>query len=211
MMHLYYTHHYIRGNGSSHRLLAEAIAAYLDIAVGQAEILVSTMQRAPLAGNTDIPGDNGKPYIPGFAPFSISHSSKTWAVLILDSNADGDECGLDIQYTRRADTGGIAKRFYAPEDSGRIASLSDGKGRDREFFRLWTRREALVKAIGTSAADTQIPSVLGDEVFYKGRHYIINDIQLPDGSELSAAICVRTSNFSHDRQAVRMHSLEGNQ
>ena len=210
MMHLYYTHNYTGGNGGSHRLLVKAIAAHLGDA-DRAEHLVSTMQRAPLAGDTDIPGNNGKPYIPGFSPFSISHSNNTWAVLILDSDAAEDTCGLDIQYMRKTDAEGIAGRFYAPEDADRIVSIPDGNNRDREFFRLWARREALVKSIGASVADTQIPSVLSDEVCYNGRRYMINDIRIPGETGLFAAICVNTNHFNQDRMAVQMHRLPEDQ
>ena len=178
MMHLYYTHNYTGGNGGSHRLLVKAIAAHLGDA-DRAEHLVSTMQRAPLAGDTDIPGNNGKPYIPGFSPFSISHSNNTWAVLILDTD--------------------------------RIVSIPDGNNRDREFFRFWARREALVKSIGASVADTQIPSVLSDEVCYNGRRYMINDIRIPGETGLFAAICVNTNHFNQDRMAVQMHRLPEDQ
>ena len=183
MMIVYYTHSFGNNKGESHRLLEEAIARYLvrcssggacDPEAKAAE-LVSSMQRA---------GEYGKPYIPGFAPFSISHSLNTWAVLI----GEDRECGLDIQYGRKSRTASVAERFYAEEDAARVADMPDEEDRKREFFRLWTRREALVKAAGTSVADTGAPAVSGDEAEYKGRTYRILDIDIP-GEDLFAAVC----------------------
>ena len=187
-MRIYYQHGYNNEKGESHRLLGQAIAAYLcdadndelafyelpgtdstSDAEFKASEYVSRLQK----------GQQGKPYIAGFIPFSISHSNGTWAVLFCQR-----ECGLDIQYPRRADAAGIAGRFFAPEDASRIA---DQEG---EFFRLWARRESLVKAAGTSAADSEVPSVLPEIVHYRGGTFLIRDIMIPGAPDLSAAICI---------------------
>lgn len=119
-------------------------------------------------------------------------------------------CGLDIQYRRKADAAGIASRFFAPEDAELIAAVTDRDSSDAEFFRIWARREALIKAIGGSVADTDIPAVSGDSAEYKGKQYMIMDIEIPDAADagrekngvcpgkngprrknaLSAAICI---------------------
>lgn len=173
-MVIYYTHAFGNTKGESHRLLEKAVTAYaasMDTPCDAAGMVASMKT-----------GEYGKPYIPGFVPFSISHSGNTWAVLI------GGE-GLDIQYPRRVDAAAVSLRFFAPEDSGLIRGiLDDGEGAEDAFFRLWTRREALVKAAGTSVAGTDIPSVINDTAEYDGVDYHIEDVEIP-GGKLYAAVC----------------------
>ena len=177
------------------------------ICMNRADELVGRMQRMYPAGNTK---QSGKPFIPGFASFSISHSANTWAVLILDDPDPELSCGLDIQYRRKADSAGIASRFFAAEDAEMIASFADRESSDAEFFRIWARREALIKAIGGSVADTDIPAVRGNSAEYRGKYYVIRDVEIPAAAEtecgadgvcsgnrevreksvLSAAICI---------------------
>lgn len=190
-MHIYYLKGYNNEKGESHRLLRMAIAAFLsDEDEDKEGIAFSELSRAESTPDAGIKaseyvdmlreGEQGKPYINGFVPFSVSHSNDTWAVLF-----SRRECGLDIQYPRRADAFGIAHRFFAPEDASYIADHEEA------FFRLWTRREALVKAAGTSAAESSVPSVLPGNVHYRGCEYSLTDIMIPDAPGLNAAICIR--------------------
>ena len=190
-MVIYYTHSFTNTGDESHRLLTKAIAAYLKVrdmsadAAGEAKRMTSGLSTY---------GEFGKPFIPGFAPFSISHSNGTWAVLISEKDV---YCGLDVQYERKADVRAIARRFYASEDAEIIAHLiekdtgSDGShcAADREFFRLWARREALVKAIGTSVAESDLPAVYSGRAEYGGELYIIEDVEIPADGKLFASIC----------------------
>lgn len=189
-MIIYYSHSYNNGRDESRDLLVKAVENYIlsgragieraGDAAGEAVRLVSSRQ---------ITGEFGKPYIPGFAPFSISHSGNTWAVLIADPgdaaghSCDADKrdmsCGLDIQYARKVDAPAVMKRFFAAEDA-----MYAG-----DFFRLWTRREALIKAAGTSVAESDVPAVNRDEVCYGGRLYRLKDITVP-GCEAFGAICI---------------------
>lgn len=177
-MIIYYTHDYSNHKGESRALLERAIAAHTG-----SEDEASRLVR--LIGTS---GEYGKPYIPGFATFSVSHSVNTWAVLIADDAGDegkagaGAACGLDIQYPRTVDAPAIAKRFFAPEDAELVGRMPD------QFFRIWARREALIKAAGTSVAGTDVPAVQGDTAEYGGVVYRIRDIAVP-GQEMYAAIC----------------------
>lgn len=193
-MTIYYTHNF-RNRDESHILLGRAIAAYL-AETGMPE-RDAEREAAKLVQSLRRPDENGKPYIPGFAPFSISHSSNTWAVLIADTpdcNEESDAedqttCGLDVQYRRKTGAAAVAERFFDPADAAEIVSADSSDAADELFFRMWTRREALIKAAGTSVAMTDIPSVKGDTAYYRGRHYSIRDIEIP-GSDAFAAICI---------------------
>ena len=188
MMRLYYTHNYKNEFGESHRLLAKAVAGYIsDTTVTESLTYIClddlhtdssvAAQAAELVSSMCTTGDNGKPCIPHFAPFSISHSNNTWTMLIMSREMS---CGLDVQYHRKADPSAIAKRFFA---------LAGGEADENEFFRMWTRREAFIKAIGGSVADSGIPSVLNETILYEGTLFRLEDIVIPEVPDLHAAFC----------------------
>lgn len=167
-MKVYYTDRFEGGRAESHRLLEEALSEYMGDA-DKAKVLTRRLKT----------GEKGKPYIEGFKHFSISHTGRIWAVLIADC-----ECGLDIQLSRKCDALAIAKRIFAPEDVEAVTS-------SKEFFRLWTRREALVKAMGGSVYETGLPSVIPSGISVNGYDYSLSDIDIPDLPDLYASICLR--------------------
>lgn len=169
-MIIYYTHNFTGGRDKSHELLKMAIGDFL----GDHE------EAACLAAHMTTSGDNGKPVIEGFSPFSISHSNNTWAVLI----ADG-ECGLDVQYYRHCRMYHIAQRLYDPDDLDAFLMDQD----EDTFFCIWARRESLVKAVGGSITAEDVPSVAGCKAFYSGRNWHIRDIQIPGADKYAAAVC----------------------
>ena len=63
------------------------------------------------------------------------------------------------------------------------------KDSEEVFFRIWTRREALIKALGLSVASEGLPSVLRDCVQAGDTGYFIRDIRMPEAPDLYAAIC----------------------
>jgi len=90
-------------------------------------------------------GVNGKPALAG-APlrFNLSHSYE----LALVGVTQGRELGIDIERVR--DTVAIAPlaaRFFSAAERALLQALPDGERR-AGFFRLWTRKEAYLKATG---------------------------------------------------------------
>ena len=81
--------------------------------------------------------EHGKPYWENGPYFSISHCKQGIAVAI-----DDQPIGIDIEGIRHADEDLIA-RTMNEEERLRIKELGI-----REFTRLWTRKEAVVKAQG---------------------------------------------------------------
>lgn len=197
-MKIYYTGDFAGGRTESRRLLKRAIAEHTGDERLAAE-LVSGIKT----------GEQGKPYIEGFDFFSVSHTGCIWAVLI-----DGRECGLDIQLGKKCDMPAISRRIYAPEDAAKIANMSEenpSKVQD-EFFRIWTRREALAKAMGGTVYDTDLPSVMPDELFAGMKSYFLCDISfpagtVPDGAKLYAAVCVEKSGDDPENN-VSFHPFE---
>ena len=84
--------------------------------------------------------EHGKPFIPGGPYFSISHCKEGIAVAVAD-----EPIGIDIEGIRHADEELIRRTMNEEE---RLWVTGDGL-RDRRFTRLWTQKEAVVKAIGT--------------------------------------------------------------
>ena len=88
-----------------------------------------------------IPDENGKPLLVTNDPihFSITHSSEHIAVAF-----SRNRVGLDLEKVREVDGAALAARFFSPEESAWV-----GKSKDPNlFFKLWTCREAAIKADG---------------------------------------------------------------
>lgn len=105
------------------------------------EVLGAALGEAP-AGIAIRYGAHGKPYVPGLC-FNISHSGGRAAIALAQV-----EVGADIELPRPRRTDDIARRFYAPGEIERLFALADAGARQAEFFRLWTCKEAFLKATG---------------------------------------------------------------
>ncbi|MBL8113616.1 MAG: 4'-phosphopantetheinyl transferase superfamily protein [Acidobacteria bacterium] len=95
-----------------------------------------------------VDGPHGKPALPGGPEFNVSHSGD--AVLI--GVVDGIPIGVDVERVReKPNLDGIARRFFSAPEAAYLESLAP-EARTNAFYRLWTLKEALVKAIGTGIA-----------------------------------------------------------
>ena len=87
---------------------------------------------------------HGKPQVAGSTlRFNISHSGAL-AVIALARF----EVGVDVELPRRRRSDAIARRFYAPGEIERLFAQADDHLRADAFFRLWTCKEAFLKATG---------------------------------------------------------------
>lgn len=88
----------------------------------------------------------GKPYLPALPhlKFNLSHGrGKALVAVAVDI-----EVGVDIERLRpMPDLARVAERFLPPGDAEALAETPE-PDREREFFRRWTRAEALWKAAG---------------------------------------------------------------
>lgn len=91
-------------------------------------------------------GRRGKPYLrdhPGLQ-FNLSHSASKAALI----TAEGKRVGIDIENAvrdRRYDA--FSKRFFAEEERDWLLASPPATIKDR-FYRIWTIKEAYVKALG---------------------------------------------------------------
>ena len=80
--------------------------------------------------------EHGKPYFEGGPYFSISHCKEGIAVAL-----DDQPIGIDIEGIRHVDPD-LIERTMNEQERRMIQS-------DRDFTRLWTQKEAIVKLLGT--------------------------------------------------------------
>lgn len=119
-------------------------------------VLARTLLRHALGKRLDIApsalifgiGEHGKPHLrqpeppPSFG-FNVSHSGE---VVVLATAAG--EIGVDVEELRTVPTAErLARRFFSPVERDFVLAL-DGSDRDRAFFRIWTQKEAYLKATG---------------------------------------------------------------
>lgn len=87
----------------------------------------------------------GKPFVAGAAfGFSVSHSLDTAMIVF----APGAEIGCDIEWRRPPlATQQVAERFFSPVEVERLGAVGPSQWIEA-FFNCWTRKEALIKALG---------------------------------------------------------------
>ncbi|MGN0241876.1 MAG: 4'-phosphopantetheinyl transferase family protein [Candidatus Weimeria sp.] len=89
--------------------------------------------------------ESGRPFIAsGKADFSVSHSGRFTCVAITDEPEKS--IGIDIEdreRTQKRDILGISRRFFQEDEAEAVADAAD---KEREFLRIWTMKEAMMKA-----------------------------------------------------------------
>jgi len=93
-------------------------------------------------------GAHGKPALAGAAAarlgFNVSHSGAVALVGLVQ----GGEIGVDVEAHRAmTDRDALVRRFFSPAENAAYIALEEAD-RQRAFFDAWTRKEAVVKALG---------------------------------------------------------------
>lgn len=118
----------------SRRLLRHVLAEKL--AVSKTTITFSRAASGRLAL------DNASPW-----QFSLSHAAGHIAVIVAQA-----DCGVDIEVRRRVAFERIARRYFSSTENHWLAH-TDTITREREFFKLWTLKEAAAKALHQGLAN----------------------------------------------------------
>ena len=127
-------HAYIAAHALARRMLAEA---------GGLASEAWRFVEGP-AGKPEVAPDHGVPWL----RFNLSHTRNLVACAVTRD----DDVGLDVEDLTRREAGeGIAERFFAPSEAARIAALPRAE-RHEAFLRIWTLKEAFVKATGEGIA-----------------------------------------------------------
>ncbi len=106
--------------------------------------------------------EHGKPLVRG-AFFNISHSCN-WTVIAVSKHC---EVGVDVQEMREeTPIEQIAARFFTEKENLTLLDERDHKRRRELFFKIWTRKEAYVKALGSGLfrewAEMDVPLQAGE-------------------------------------------------
>lgn len=153
----------------SRNLLYASIKKYFDISGGE-------IPSKRILNNLNYT-DKGKPYIDDFINFSISHTKNIWAIVFYEKN-----CGLDIQASQKGDLIKIGERVFSKSDLLKIKEHGD-----KAFFKLWTRKEAYIKALGGTIFE-EAPELfnLDNKIYVNG--YTIFDFDLI--SDVYSSVCI---------------------
>lgn len=128
--------------------MRQLLAAYLERDAAGLEFAYSGLGKPRLCG--------------GELEFNLSHSNE----LALLAVCRGGTIGVDVEHVRpHTNFKALAKRFFAPEEVDSIEQLSEPVQLPA-FFCCWTRKEAILKAVGkglTYPLNEVVVSVLPDD------------------------------------------------
>ena len=123
----------------------------------------------PSPNPTFLYNEHGAPYLQDGPCFSISHCKQGIAVAVSDL-----PIGIDIEGLRRVDEALVRKTMNLEEQ----AQIAMSQNPEVEFIRLWTRKEAYVKMLGTGIISdmhgilSDVSSVQWHEIADLDRGYI---------------------------------------
>jgi 4'-phosphopantetheinyl transferase len=130
-----------------------------------------------------------KPYVIHATPlqFNLSHSHE----LALYAFTLHHSVGIDIEKIRAQYTESVAKRFFSPEENKNLLQLA-GQERTQGFYRIWARKEALIKALGKGfSLPTAIFSVsaqaIHEKIKLEGQIWSLLSLLTEDGFEAALA------------------------
>jgi 4'-phosphopantetheinyl transferase len=91
----------------------------------------------------------GKPFLADHPQisFNLAHAQQ----LLLIAVTQQVRIGVDVEQIADADYAGIAQHFFAPSEQHALAALPEAQRR-AAFYRIWTCKEAFVKAHGAGLA-----------------------------------------------------------
>lgn len=111
----------------------------------RAQLAAGLLERLALGTAADARTENayGKPLLPDGRCYSVSHTVGAVALCV-----DTASVGIDVERARACDER-VVRRFFLPEEQ---AYIRDSADRDAAFTALFTRKEAVVKAVGKGFA-----------------------------------------------------------
>lgn len=105
----------------------------------------------PAAAVDLVSGPHGKPALAGDAPalaFNLSHAGDTLLVALALGNDQRVDLGVDLERAPAPEGfRDVARSYFAAAEARGLDALPDAEAGAR-FLRLWTRKEAVVKAAG---------------------------------------------------------------
>lgn len=132
-------------------------------------------------------GPNGKPQVEGIS-CNVAHSGD----IILIAVARTGLLGVDVERINpTTPVLDIAERYFSPQEIAQITSGRSGEEHRAAFFKLWSRKEAIIKADGrglsvelssfTAEDLTTVPNAADEDQAFRVQ-------SLPIGAEYAAAV-----------------------
>ena len=116
---------------AAHGFLHQVIGLYLNQAPNQIVFHYNHYKKPHLAEN------------PLALQFNMAHSHD----LAVYAVTKKDALGIDIEKMKKIDYEGISRRYFSKEEKKALSSLQDQE-KLQAFYRLWSRKEAIMKALG---------------------------------------------------------------
>jgi len=121
-----------------------------------------------------------RPYLGDNFDFNIAHSGM---IAICAATKTG-RVGVDIEKVQEVDVDEF-RDFFTPQE---WAKITGGRNELNNFYRFWTRKEALLKAIGKGLyADLSWIDVCNNEVEAEGQIYHLAELYVADGYQACIA------------------------
>ena len=121
-----------------------------------------------------------RPYFDADIDFNISHSGN---VAVCCATTKG-KVGVDVEEMYQVNVHDYDSYFTAKE----WAIIDNSGDKADAFFKLWTRKEAVLKAIGTGfSTPLQAIEVVDDDASYKNKIYHLSEIKIEDGYQCQLA------------------------
>ena len=112
--------------------LRQILSIYTNIAPGQLQFVYSKLGKPSLALSEQT-----------HLEFNLAHSEELAVFAIrLDY-----PIGIDLEKIQQPEPQGIAERFFSLEENSLLSKLS-GEEKTHAFYSIWSRKEAIIKAIG---------------------------------------------------------------
>ena len=96
--------------------------------------------------------DQGKPFVrsPASAikPFNLSHTDGL-VVCLVGSTTKHDRIGVDVERLDRRTSTDLAERYFSAPEIEYLDRTTDVAAKKNLFLKIWTLKEAFIKAIGT--------------------------------------------------------------
>lgn len=117
--------------------------------------------------------------------FNVAHSGDMVAIGV----SRGRRVGVDIEQIRETFPADVCTQFFTANETAALEKIS-GRDRAELFYRLWTRKEALLKATGLGLSGLpQSPDMLDtDNVTMQGDRWNVQDLHIVDGYKAALAV-----------------------
>jgi 4'-phosphopantetheinyl transferase len=147
--------------------------------------LITQYSGIPLNAVTFGYGRFGKPFLAGSGSCALRFNVSRSAGFALIALASGRELGVDIQQeSDDIDFLPVAERCFSAADMAAVLQFDESERR-REFFRIWARKEAYMKATGTGfSGPARAPA---DQVSDRDR-WVITDLAMLPGFTCALAV-----------------------